>query len=172
MVRRTTRASGSESVNSRWRDPRTGGEIRALRRRHNDAVTPVLLVSRMRVGAARTIAIARHQTRRLDRNRSPIAVHRGSSARAGVQVGSAGAIFLLAYATLQLLHAFGRDPAAVAALSPIPLYARFIASAVLAMPAGLTLGLPLGNRERCLRVMPALLAAAIALFVVTVVFFS
>ena len=80
--------------------------------------------------------------------------------------------FFVAYVTLQLLHVLGRDPAIVVALAPIPLFARFIASAACAFPTGLAIGFLVRAPERWLRLLPTLLAAAIALFVVTVAFFS
>ena len=98
--------------------------------------------------------------------------HRSTSARSGIQVGCAGVTFFVAYVTLQLLHALGRDPAIVVALAPIPLFARFIASVACAFPTGLAIGSLLRDPERWLRILPTLLAAAIVLFVVTVAFFS
>ena len=126
----------------------------------------------MRAGAVRTIPIARQHTRRLDRDLSPIATHRRSGARAGVQIGGAGLAFFVAYVTLQLLHAIGRDPMVVGAIGSIPLFARFIASASCAAVVGMSTGLLVRDPARFLRRLPALLAAVIAVFVVTVVFFA
>lgn len=126
----------------------------------------------MRVGAARTIAIARQPTRRLDRDLSPIAAHRRSSAHEGVQVGSAGLAFFVAYITLHLLHANGHDPRIVGALGSIPLFARFIVSGTCALVAGPSVRFLVRDPAGFLRRLPAVLAAVIALFVVTVVFFS
>jgi hypothetical protein len=126
----------------------------------------------MRVVAARTSSIARRRDRPTDRRLSPIAAQRSTSARLGVQVGCVGVTFFVAYVTLQLLHALGRDPAIVAALTPIPLFARFEASAICALPIGLAGGVLLRDRERCLSILPTLLAIAIGLFVLTVAFFS
>jgi hypothetical protein len=97
---------------------------------------------------------------------------RSISARAGVQIGCAGVAFLVAYVTLQLMHALGRDPAIVAALAPIPLFARFVAGTACALPIGLVLGLLPRDRRRSLSIVPTLLAIAIGLFVLTIAFFS
>jgi hypothetical protein len=132
----------------------------------------VLLVMTMRVVAARTSSIARRRDRPTDRRLSPIAAQRSTSARLGVQVACVGVTFFVAYVTLQLLHAFGRDPAIVAALVPIPLFARFVASAICALPIGLAVGVLLRDRERWLSTLPTLLAIAIGLFVLTVAFCS
>jgi hypothetical protein len=126
----------------------------------------------MRASAVRTISISRRQARGFDHRRPPIAAQRSTSARAGIQIAGGGAAFLVVYVTLQLFHALGRDPSLVTALSPIPLFARFAASSAFALPAGLALGLLVRDRERFLSRLPALLAAAIALFIIAVVFFS
>jgi hypothetical protein len=126
----------------------------------------------MRVAAARTSTIARRRDRSTDWRLSPIAAQRSTSALLGVQIGCAGVTFFVAYVTLQLLHAFGRDPAIVAALAPIPLFARFVASAICALPIGLAAGVLLRDRERSLSSLPTLLAIAIGIFVLTVAFFS
>lgn len=147
-------------------------ESRALRRRHNDAVSAVLLVvATMRMNVARTFPAQRRQARAIhpDRRVSPVAARRASSARAGLQVGAGCVAFFVAYVTLNLLHALSLDPTFVVALAPIPLFARFLASALCALPAGLTFGLLVRARAIWLRRLPALLAAAIALFVVTIV---
>jgi hypothetical protein len=106
------------------------------------------------------------------RDLSPLATPRPIRARAGVQVGGGCVAFLLAYVAFQLLHALGRDPKLVAAIAPIPLFARFVASAACALGAGVVIGCLARDHERWLRILPALLAAAIALFVVTIVFAS
>ena len=80
--------------------------------------------------------------------------------------------FLLAYVAFQLLHALGRDPKLVAAIAPIPLFARFVASAACALAAGVVIGPVVRDHARWLRILPAVLAAAIALFVVTILFAS
>jgi hypothetical protein len=126
----------------------------------------------MRAGATRTLPIARSPERRFDRQLSPLATPRPIRARAGVQVGGGCVAFLLAYVALQLLHAFGRDPKLVAAIAPIPLFARFVASAACALGAGLAIGPLVRDHARWLRILPAVLAAAIALFVVTILFAS
>ena len=97
---------------------------------------------------------------------------RATSACIGVQIGCAGVTFFVAYVTLQLLHALGRDPAIVAALAPIPLFARFIASAICALPVGLAGGLLSRDRARCLSILPGLLAIALGVFVLTIALFS
>lgn len=97
---------------------------------------------------------------------------RATGARVGVQVGCAGVTFFVAYVTLQLLHALGRDPAIVAALAPIPLFARFVASAICALPIGLVFGFLSRDRERWLSILPKLLAVAIGLFVLAIAIFS
>ena len=126
----------------------------------------------MRIGAARTLPVARSRERRVDRRLSPIAAPRSSSLRAGVQIGCCGVAFLVAYVTLQLLHALGRDPRLVVALAPIPLFARFIASAACALPTGVAIGCLVRDSQRWLRILPAVLTVAIALFVVTIAVLS
>jgi hypothetical protein len=106
------------------------------------------------------------------RDLSPLAPPRPIRARAGVQVGGCCVAFLLAYVVFQLLHALGRDPKLVAAIAPIPLFARFVASAACALGAGVAIGPLLRDHGRWLRILPAVLAAAIALFVVTILFAS
>jgi len=80
--------------------------------------------------------------------------------------------FLVAYVTLQLLHALGRDPGLVVALAPIPLFARFLASAACALPTGVAIGCLVRDHQRWLRILPAVLTVAIALFVVTIAVLS
>jgi hypothetical protein len=126
----------------------------------------------MRVGATRTLPVARRRERRVDQRLSPIAAPLATSARAAVQIGAAGVAFLVLYVTLQLLHALGRDPKLVVALAPIPLFARFAASAICALPTGVAIGRLVRDHRRWLRILPALLTAAIALFVVTILVFS
>ena len=126
----------------------------------------------MRVGASRTLPVARSRERPVDRRLSPIAAPRSTSARAAVQIGGAGVAFLVAYVTLQLLHALGRDPRWVVAVAPIPLFARFVASAACALPAGVAIGCLVRDHRGWLRILPALLATAIALFVVTIAVLS
>lgn len=126
----------------------------------------------MRVGATRTLPVARSRERRVDRRPSPIAAPHATSARAAVQIGGAGVVFLVLYVTLQLLHALGRDPRLVVALTPIPLFARFTASAICALPVGVAIGRLVRDHRRWLRILPALLAVAIALFVVAIAVFS
>jgi hypothetical protein len=126
----------------------------------------------MRVGSARTLPTARRYDRPTDRRRSPIVAHRSSSARVGVQLGCVGVTFFVAYVALQLLHSLRRDPAIVVALAPIPLFARFIASATVCLPVGLAVGSLVRQRERWLAILPTLLAVAVGLFVITVAFFA
>lgn len=132
----------------------------------------VLPVMTMRAGATRTLPIARSPERRFVRDLSPLATPRPTRARAGVQVGGGCVAFLLAYVALQLLHALGRDPKLIVAIAPIPLFARFVASAACALSAGTATGYLVRDHERWLRSLPAVLTAAIALFVVTIVFAS
>jgi hypothetical protein len=126
----------------------------------------------MRVSATRTLSVARGRERRVDRRLSTVAPQRSSSLRAGVQIGCGGVAFLVAYLTLQLLHALGRDPRLVVALAPIPLFARFIASAACALPTGVVIGCVVRDHQRWLRILPAVLTVAIALFVVTIALLS
>ncbi|HLK88605.1 MAG TPA: hypothetical protein VKZ18_01855 [Polyangia bacterium] len=128
----------------------------------------------MRMNVARVLPTQRRQLRAIDHDRrvSPVAVRGTRSARAGLQLGAGCAAFFVAYVTLNLLHALSVDPTFVVALAPIPLFARFLASVICAVPAGLALGLVARNRARWLRRLPALLAAAIALFVVTIALFA
>ena len=97
---------------------------------------------------------------------------RTTSARAGVQIGGAAVIFLVVYVTLQLLNALGRDPGLVVSLTPIPLFARAVASVACAVPTGLALGRLVRDHQRWLHTLPALLAATIALFVVAIALLS
>ena len=131
----------------------------------------LLVVATMRVNVARALPASHHHGRVSDRHLSPVIARRSTCARAGLQLGGGCVAFLVAYVTLQLLHAIGNDPALVVALAPIPLFARFLASAVCAVPAGLALGIVRGPAG-WLRRLPAILAAAIALFIVTIVFFA
>jgi len=78
-----------------------------------------------------------------------------------IQITGATVGFLIAYAALTVLHGVGREPAAVRALSAIPLFARIAASAIAAAPGGLLLNRILP--ERAVRALPALLAIGIAL---------
>jgi hypothetical protein len=132
----------------------------------------MLLVMTMRVVAARTLPLVRPRDRQTDRRLSPISAQRSTSARVGVQIGCAGVTFFVAYVTLQLLHAFHRDPAIVVALASIPLFARFIASAICSVPVGLVIGRLLRDGERWLSILPTLLAVAIGFFVLTIALFS
>jgi hypothetical protein len=118
------------------------------------------------------LPVARSRERRADRRLSPIAAQQSTSARAGVQIGCGGVGFLVVYVTLQLLHALGREPSLVFTLAPIPLFARFVASVACAFPAGVVIGFVVRDHRRWLRILPALLTAAIALFVVTIAVFS
>lgn len=88
-----------------------------------------------------------------------------SGTRPGIQTVVGCVAFLCAYATLQLCHATGHDPAIVRALHPIPLFARFVASAACAVPLGIVGGALVTARPRARRRLPTLLAAAIALFI-------
>jgi hypothetical protein len=77
--------------------------------------------------------------------------------------------FLGAYCVLQLLHAAGRDLRAVTALSPIPLFARFFASAACAVVVGGLGGLVVGvvDPRPSARALPGILAASIVVFTAT-----
>ena len=89
---------------------------------------------------------------------------------AAVVVGSVG--FLIAYTTLQLLHARAADPAVVVAIAWIPLFARFAASALCGLAVGaLTQLVHPDAAGTLLRGLPALFAAAIVLFAAVVVLF-
>jgi hypothetical protein len=127
----------------------------------------------MRANIARAVSTSRRHERAqgiVDRRVSPVVARRTTCARAGLQLAGGCATFFVAYVTLSLLHAFGNDPTLVVALAPIPLFARFLASAACALPAGLALGFVVRDRALWLRRAPALLAAVIALFVVVIVF--
>ena len=132
----------------------------------------VLLVTAMRVGTARSLPVDRRRDRRGERHLSPVALRRPTSARAGLQVGGTCAAFLIVSSVLQLLHAAGRDAAALTAICRIPLFARFVASTLAAPLLGLGWPVFIRDREWALARLPRLLAGAIAIFVVTVVFFS
>jgi hypothetical protein len=132
----------------------------------------MLLVMAMRAGAARTLPIDRRRDRRAERRLSPLGAQRSTPLRAGVQVGAGAVTFLLAYAVLQLMHAAGRDLRIVVKIVAIPLFARCLASAACALPVGLVAGFVARDRGRWLERLPAVLVAAIALFIVTIVWFS
>ncbi len=78
-----------------------------------------------------------------------------------IRITGATAGFLIAYAALTVLHAAGREPPLVRAISAIPLFARIAAGAIAALPCGLLLHRVVP--ARAVRAMPALLAIAIAL---------
>jgi hypothetical protein len=129
------------------------------------------------VGVGLGVGTSRAQPLVRERVSPPFATARppraASRARHGVAFGAVvGTVgFLIAYTTLQLLHARGADPAAVVALARIPLFARFLASSVCGIAVG---GVALIARPRTgamLRHLPALFTAAIVLFVTVVVLF-
>jgi hypothetical protein len=128
----------------------------------------------MRVNVVRALPTSHRHTRTLDRDRrlSPLAARHPGRARAGLQLGGACLAFLVAYVTITLLHALRINPTFVVALAPIPLFARFLASAAVAVPAGLLLGVLVRDRAAWLRRLPLLLAATLALFVVTIALFA
>jgi hypothetical protein len=92
-------------------------------------------------------------------------------ARVGLGVSAGTIAFLVAYAILQLLHAADRDPPAVTAIAAIPLFARFLFSAVVAAVVGGPSALIPDDVERALRGVPRILAAAIAVFVTVDILF-
>ncbi len=101
------------------------------------------------------IAVGRDQAR---------VAKRAQYARLALQGAASFVVFLTSYSVLQLLHALGRDPTAVRALTPIPLFARFLASASIAGVLGPIVGLVPADPGRCLRQVPGSLVIAIALF--------
>ena len=92
-------------------------------------------------------------------------------ARTGARVVAGAAAFLSSYALLQILHATGHEPPFVRALSPIPVFARVLASALWAAPVGFAGGAVIGTRPRLLAKLPTALAVVIAAFVIAVVLF-
>ena len=92
-------------------------------------------------------------------------------ARAGARVVVGALTFLSSYALLQILHATGHEAPFIRALSPIPLFARLLAGAGLAVPAAVLGGAVVGARPRLLARLPTTLAVATAVFVVVVVLF-
>jgi membrane associated rhomboid family serine protease len=108
------------------------------------------------------IAIGREQAR---------ATTRARYARLALQASASCVLFLVIYPALQLLHALGRDPGAVKALSSIPLFARFLASASIAGVLGPIVGLIPGNPEQRLCQIPGSLAIALTLFFVVAIGF-
>ena len=108
------------------------------------------------------IAIGRERAR---------ATRRARCARLALQASASCVLFLVVYSELQLLHAVGRDPAAVKALSSIPLFARFLASTSIAGVLGPILGLIPANPEQRLRQIPGSLAIALTLFLVVAIGF-
>lgn len=88
---------------------------------------------------------------------------RAQCARLGLQGAASFVSFLVAYSVLQLLHAFGRDPAVMKGLASIPLFARCLASASIAGVVGPIAGLIPADPERRLRQIPGSLVIAIAL---------
>ncbi len=108
------------------------------------------------------IAVGRDQTRTMKRARH---------ARLGLQAATSFVSFLAAYSVLQLLHALGRDPAAVKGLATIPLFARFWASVCIAGVLGPIVGLVPVDPERSLRPISRTLAIAITIFFAVVIGF-
>ena len=108
------------------------------------------------------IAVGRKQTRVGKRVRY---------ARLGLQMAASSVSFLTAYSALQLLHALGRDPAAVKALTSIPLFARCLASAAVAGVLGPIIGLCPSDPERHVHQIPGSLVIAVAIFLVVAVGF-
>jgi hypothetical protein len=96
---------------------------------------------------------------------------RERGARLGLGAAGGAIAFLVAYAVFQLLHAADRDPPMVTTIAAIPLFARFLASAVVAGVVGAPSALIPDDARRALRSVPGILAAAIALFVTVDVFF-
>jgi membrane associated rhomboid family serine protease len=90
---------------------------------------------------------------------------RARYARLALQAGASFASFLVAYSVLQMLHALGRDPAAMNAFASIPLFARVLASACIAGVLGPIVGLIPADPERRLRQIPGSLAIAITFFI-------
>jgi hypothetical protein len=90
-------------------------------------------------------------------------------ARAGARVVAGAVAFLSSYAVLQILHAAGREPPLLHALTSIPLFARFLASAALAAPVGFWGGAFVATRPRLLARLPTSLAVATAIFVAAAV---
>jgi hypothetical protein len=86
---------------------------------------------------------------------------RANVAPRAIQITGATFGFLIVYAVLTVLHALGRDPAIVRAISAIPLFARIVASTIAALPSGLLLQQVLP--ARAVRAIPTLLAIGIAL---------
>jgi membrane associated rhomboid family serine protease len=99
------------------------------------------------------------------------ATRRARCARLALQASASWVMFLVVYSALQLLHALGRDPAAVKALASIPLFARFLASASIAGVLGPIVGLVPADPEQRLHQIPGSLAIAITLFFVAVIGF-
>lgn len=132
----------------------------------------------MRARATRTLPITRSAERRFERRPSPLVAPpwlvtpRALRARGGVGLGSGAVVFLSTYVVLQVLHALGRDPKIVAAIAPIPLFARFVAGAACGLCAGMAIGHGVRDPERWLRVLPAVMTASIVLFVITIAFGS
>jgi len=150
--------------------PRTGEAVRSVRAAPAGGFAietdPALYRAR-----AVVLATGYNRLPNPDRLPAPTVSRRLSRARAGAQVAVGCAAFLCAYAVLQILHAAARDPGPVRALSPIPLFARFIASAACALPIGLGAGALAARARRRPRMLAALVAAAAALFVGTVTLF-
>jgi len=99
------------------------------------------------------------------------ATRRARYARLALQASASCVLFLAVYSALQLLHALGRDPAAVKALTSIPLFARFVASASVAGALGPIVGLIPADPEERLCQIPGSLAIAITLFFVVAIGF-
>jgi len=95
----------------------------------------------------------------------PRTMRRTLYARRGLQAAASAICFLVGYSALQMLHAFGRDPYAVKALSSIPLFARLLASGFIAGILGPITGAVVPEPERRLRWIPRTLGIAITLFV-------
>jgi hypothetical protein len=96
-------------------------------------------------------------------------IHR---APAVIRVGAATSSFLLVYAALTFCHAVRRDPQVVVALARIPLFARVLASAIVAASVSVLAPRLIRDRRRALRVLPALLGASIVLTVTAILWFA
>jgi hypothetical protein len=94
-----------------------------------------------------------------------------SAARLASLVTLAGAGFLGSYMVFHALHVARRDPLLVKSLSAIPLFFTCEAALLVGLGVGLSGTLAVLDHDRLLARMPKILAVAIVLFTLEIMFF-
>lgn len=100
------------------------------------------------------------------------AVRRPGQVARAIQIAGATMAFLLAYATLTILHSAGHEPDCLAALSPIPLFRRVLASSMAGGSIAWTLNHWGSHPNHAVRLLPWALAATIAIALSVVLVFA